>query len=170
MPRKLLMKEGFYSVRPGQPDPPLAVVPLIPYTMDVHGVHLVANARRGRQILRFLVDTGASNTVIDLEKIRHGDAHPHDSALQIQTAGADGGRQNAALVRMNGIKLGTVLLPAWDVAGMDFTGIRSAYKSLSLRPVSGILGGDILQYYRARIDYGRGVLELFTPHVAPPFG
>jgi hypothetical protein len=39
-----------------------------------------------------------------------------------------------------------------------------------LKPVSGILGGDVLQYYRARIDYGLHQLELFKPHDAPPFG
>lgn len=170
MPGILQKHEVFVRVEPTDGERPLAVVPLIPYRMDAQGVHLVVDARRGRQILRLLIDTGASNTVIDLKKIRIFDAHPQDSALQIQTAGAAGGRQDAPLVRMKGIKLGELSLPVWDVAGMDFTGIRSAYRSHSLKPVSGILGGDVLQYYRARIDYGRHQLEFFQPHVAPPFG
>lgn len=170
MPRFPNKPEGFVPMEADARECPLAIVPLIPYRMEPHGMHLVVDARRGRQILRFLVDSGASNTVVDLRKIRPYDGHPQDSALQIQTAGANGGRQNAPLVRMKGIKLGELSLPLWDIAGMDFSGIQSAYKSLSLKPVSGILGGDVLHHYRARIDYGRLQLEFFQPHVAPPFG
>lgn len=170
MPRFPDKPGGFVEPESGESERPLTVVPLIPYRMDARGIHLVVDVRRGRQRLRFLIDSGASNTVVDLSKIRPHDAHPHDSALQIQTAAAEGSRQNAPLVRMKGIKLGEITLPAWDVAGMDFSGIRSAYKSLALKPVSGILGGDVLQYYRARLDYGQHQLELFQPHDAPPFG
>ena len=170
MPGNPRKKEVTNPIEPHLTEHPLLVVQLIPYQIKGHGVHLVVDARRGRQKLRMLIDTGASNTVVDLSKIRPEDAHPHDSALQIQTAGAQEGRQTATLLRMRGIKLGEFTLPDWDVAGMDFSGIQSAYKSHALKPVSGILGGDVLQYYRARIDYGRHQLELFQPHVAPPFG
>jgi hypothetical protein len=170
MPGNPRKKKVTNLMKPHFTEHPLVVVPLIPYRMEGHGIHLVVDARRGRHKLRMLIDSGASNTVVDLEKIRPEDAHPHDSLLQIQTAGAEGGRQNAPLVRMKGLKLGGLVLPAWDVAGMDFSGIRSAYRSHELKPVSGILGGDVLQYYRARIDYGLHQLELFKPHDAPPFG
>lgn len=113
MPRFPNKPEGFVPMEAVAHECPLAIVPLIPYRMEPQGLHLVVDARRGRQILRFLVDSGASNTVVDLRKIRPDDVHPHDSALQIQTAGAYGGRQNAPLVRMKGIKIGELSLPLW---------------------------------------------------------
>jgi len=164
--------EGPNSGREGVagPESPLEVIALQRYPIDAVGVHLAVPLRRGRQQFRFLIDTGASNTVLDQTKFRGDDGHPHGAQLSVQTAGAGGGRHTVTIARISGLKLGKVALPCWDVAGLDFSGIRNAYRSQKLPVVSGILGGDVLHYYRARIDYGLCVLELYPPHADPPFG
>ena len=56
----------------------------------------------------------------------------------------------------------TLLLAALSAAAvLDLSTISHAYSSLNLPPVIGVLGGDILQRYKAIINYKKLHLKLF---------
>lgn len=118
------------------------------------GVHLLLNGLVDDKELRFVLDTGASHSVIDIKwarlnmsedeiKLVDDPAHGIGAALEVHRA------------IVSSLKLGDLLLHNRSVALIDFSSINSVYATEGLEEIQGIIGGDLLNDFDAVIDYNK---------------
>ena len=118
----------------------------------VHGSkHIVCNLKINNKRARFLVDTGASNSCFDILK---------KEKYNIQSKGKEIELTSAAEKKMGAICSDNCKLTLNSHKGLDVTlmliemsTINVALKEQKEKKIEGILGGDILNEIKAKINY-----------------
>ncbi len=101
----------------------------------------------------WIVDTGASKTVLDksLEDYYHvPDSDSHD---EFQSAGINEGMVDTQVGYTGQLHFGKLYVEELKVALIDLSHVNEIYSKYSDHRIAGLLGGDILQRYGAVIDY-----------------
>lgn len=100
---------------------------------------------------RFILDTGASNTCIDIKHASYFKLFPQDTPIKASGAGATDIK--AHLANQVKIKIGKWKSKKNEVVLIDLSHVNKALEMNNLPPVEGIIGADILQKADAIIDY-----------------
>ncbi len=120
--------------------------------------HLIVKAFINGRKGRFVLDTGASHTCIDLSRAAYYRLQPIESDETATGAGTrDIEMMQAFEVRF---KLGKWRHDNLHMALLDLSHINSAFASMHLPPVDGVIGSDILMLSEAVIHYGKKKLWL----------
>jgi hypothetical protein len=64
------------------------------------------------------------------------------------------------ILKMDSFCLGDMKLQNYDAVAIDMTHINETYEMLEMDQIDGVLGGDILMDFKAKIDYRSMVLTL----------
>ena len=107
---------------------------------------------------RFILDTGASNTCIGLDKVRHFALTPTES--DIKAAGAGASAMDTFVADGNTITIGAWTKRRQKIVIFDLVHVNQALVHENSAPVDGIIGADLLKKGKAIIDYGKKVLYL----------
>lgn len=128
-------------------------IPLELVLLEASGCHLLVNARWHQRKLRLVLDTGASKTVFDVAQVREW--FPALELYDTDQASAGLGTQSmqSATFTLSNFKLGKCKIKPLLAAALDLQHILQTYQELEQGPIHGILGGDILLQYAAKIDY-----------------
>jgi hypothetical protein len=107
----------------------------------------------------FLVDTGASNTVIDIgfakEKLLEF-ASIEELGGGVGTSQMQIFHKQVALFKINDFKI-----PSFDLYATDFTHVKDSLAKKGItEPCHGVIGADILIRYKAKINYKKKRLYL----------
>ena len=114
-------------------------LPLILTATDHFEINAKINSIKGR----FILDTGASNTCIGIDRIEHFNLVSQESKIKAAGAGA---------TNMELKKLKIVLF--------DLKHVNEALVAHNAKPVDGIIGADILKKSKAIIDYDKKCIYL----------
>ncbi|WP_026810319.1 retropepsin-like aspartic protease family protein [Arenibacter latericius] len=106
----------------------------------------------------FILDTGASNTCIGMDKIEHFKLNSKDS--EIKAAGAGATEMLTKLSTKNKIEIGKWVKKKHKIVLFDLVHVNEALTSHNAMPVDGIIGADLLQKGKAIIDYKKTRLYL----------
>ena len=109
---------------------------------------------------QFILDTGASNTCIGMDKIDV--FHLSFEASEIKAAGAGATEMETLISKNNTIVLGTWKKRRQNIVLFDLVHVNEALINHKANPVDGIIGADLLKKGKAVIDYNRQVLYLKT--------
>ena len=129
-------------------------IPLVLTATNHFEVTATINGVKGR----FILDTGASNTCIGLDKIEFFKLNSKDS--KIKAAGAGATEMLTKLSTKNVIEIGKWLKKKQKMVLFDLVHVNQALTSHQAMPVDGIIGADILKKGRAIIDYQKTRLYL----------
>jgi predicted aspartyl protease len=99
---------------------------------------------------RFVLDTGASLTMISPELAKKLDVKPEKS----EKAVGAGGRLEIHFGTVKSLKIGETQLAGTKIGIMDLTGIRKATET----EIDGIIGYNVLKNFRVVIDYPKGTV------------
>lgn len=124
------------------------------------GVHLVLDAKVNRKKIRLVLDTGASRTVMDKNRIERWHNGSEVQAIEEKSAGLGTDSMESAITTIDHLKIEDFQLKSFPVILLDLSHVNSSYQQLGEKPVDGILGGDILDLYHANIDYKKSTLTL----------
>ena len=120
--------------------------------------HIVCNLKINNKRARFLVDTGASNSCFDILK---------KEKYNIQSKGKEIELTSAAEKKMGAISSDNCKLTfnpdkVLDVTLMliDMSIINDALEEQKEKKIDGILGGDILNQIKAKINYEKLSIDL----------
>ena len=110
-----------------------------------------------------ILDTGASRSVFDETRIINfigdDDIEDHDRL----STGLGTNTMTSKKVLLDKIELGKIEIKKYQATILDLQHINQSYDKLELDPVDGVIGGDILNDYKAIIDYAKKKLILITP-------
>ncbi|MET6989099.1 retropepsin-like aspartic protease family protein [Sediminicola arcticus] len=107
---------------------------------------------------RFILDTGASNTCIGLDKIQYFKLVSKDS--KIKAAGAGATNMETQISTKNIIEIGQWSKNKVKLVLFDLVHVNEALISHNALPVDGVVGADILKKGKAIIDYDKKCVYL----------
>lgn len=111
---------------------------------------------------RMLVDTGASRSVFDINRLQgfFDESIPElEENIQKSTGLGTRNMQSKALY-LDTFKIGELIIRKYPAVVLDLHHVNQSYEELSLAPIDGVLGSDILMKYGARIDYRNMLMRI----------
>ena len=137
------------------------VIKLSLIRIDKHGCHLVVKGKIGRRNVRLVLDTGASQTVFDQNRIGTYIGHEDFEKIQSLSSGLGTNSMQSHVVKIPGFKLGDLEIKNDKVVLLDLSHVNESYGMMNMKPIDGVIGGDILKKFKAVIDYGKKTLTLW---------
>ncbi len=132
---------------------------LIPVALDEKSYHVFLTFYVEGVKCRFLLDTGASKTVIDKAFAEKLMGNKKIKTLKKETRGLHSVTNETAVVKVKSFVMGEVEIKNHVFAAIDLAHVNETYKSLKKPKIQGILGSDILLDINAIIDYGKRQLR-----------
>lgn len=143
---------------------PVFVIPIQVLEIEGDGYHLVVECKINDKAARLLLDTGASRTVFDHERIMQFIEMEEGGGLQKNeqlTTGLGTNTMESHFVTIDSIAFKELKINDLDSVVLDMSHVNTSYKMLGLPLIDGVLGSDILMRYKASIYYRKRVLKMF---------
>ena len=130
--------------------------------IEEDGVHIFVAGRIAGRKARFLIDTGASRSVVDKTRITR--FFPGQglilTKLEKLSTGLGTNSMESNMILLPLMSLGRVILRDYRMAVLDLSHINASYRMLGLKEIDGVIGGDLLRDLNALIDYQGRELRL----------
>ncbi|TDS19148.1 aspartyl protease [Maribacter caenipelagi] len=120
--------------------------------------HFEINAEINSVPGRFILDTGASNTCIGIDRIDYFKLISEESI--IKAAGAGATNMETLISKKNTITLNSWKYKKLEIVLFDLKHVNEALTAHHAEPVDGIIGADILKKSKAIIDYNKKCIYL----------
>lgn len=134
-------------------------VPLILINLQDDGFHLLVEIVVFGETLFAVLDTGASRSVFDkglMEK------HVKEISVSQETQAATIFSTSETLQGIiPKLKIGSLTLKNYHAVALDLQSVTETYLSMGHPAIAGIIGGDILMEYNAKIDYQKKLLRFY---------
>jgi predicted aspartyl protease len=115
--------------------------------------------------LNFIVDTGASISVVSQQLAEREELSRFEQRSRLRIYGAAGVSENVPLLLMPRVRIGQYTHPHLAAAVLDMAPINETAGFEQ----TGILGGNVLRFFRVTFDFARGVVRLeMLPGYQPP--
>lgn len=109
-----------------------------------------------------LIDTGASKTVFDVNRIKlflkkqvdNFEVHPQMST------GLGTNSMESRVTNLEKFRIGSFTVRNYQAVLLDMTHINQSYSLLKLKPIDGVIGSDLLVHLRAQINFGNKTLRI----------
>lgn len=129
--------------------------------IDDTGFHIKIKAKVNGKKAWLIVDTGASKTVLDFNKVHNYIASDKITSVDHLSSGIGTNSMESNIATVEKLKLGGCKIKNQIIAVLNLENVDIAYNQLDLPLVQGILGGDILKEYKAEINYKKRFLKLY---------
>lgn len=110
---------------------------------------------------RFILDTGASNTLVDSSNFELFNLDVEESDVKVTGAGAS--NMDSKVSKKNNLSIGKWKNDKTIIVLFNLSHVNTGLTSLDVEPVDGIVGTDILKKGKAIIDYEKKYLYLKLP-------
>lgn len=140
---------------------PMQKIPLEILALQGDGYHILVDVRLFDQPFKMVLDTGASKTVLDKTTLlESGIPKEKIQNTNIISTGLGTNSMESFILELPTLEIGNWKIKEFVTAVLDLSTINYAYQQMELPTVIGVLGGDILASYGARIDYQKKLLTL----------
>ncbi len=143
---------------------PVFVIPIHVLEIEGDGYHLIVDCKINGKPARLLLDTGASRTVFDHERIMQFIDIEGVGGLEKNeqlTTGLGTNTMESHFVTISSFELGELKINELDSVVLEMSHVNASYKMLGLPSIDGVLGSDILMKHKAAIYYRKKVLKMF---------
>jgi len=129
-------------------------LPLNIVLIEEDGFHLSINMSLNNKPANILIDTGASRTVFDKNRILNF-VEPQEFLLHEKVStGLGTSTMQSHKIIIHELSIGSQTLVDYEAVLLDMTHVNQSYEQLELAAIDGVLGGDLLMKFNAVIDYG----------------
>lgn len=135
------------------------IVPFKVLSIGEEGFHLLMKLKINGKSAAVVIDTGASKTVFDIERIQkfvHKDTFKKHDKLSV---GLGDDKIKSEFTSIKKLSIGTLTISNYDIVLMDLSHVNKSYESIGLKPIDGVLGSDLLLQYKAVIDYDKKTIS-----------
>jgi predicted aspartyl protease len=130
--------------------------------IDNDGYHLLAEITINRKKANVIIDTGASRTVFDKTRIKKFVKTRSTKIKDKLSTGLGTSNMESHHVEISSMSIGKIRVRKYATILLDLSHVNNSYGNLGLPPIDGVLGSDILFTFRAKIDYGKSMMELYS--------
>jgi len=126
------------------------------------GYHIFCRAEIEGLEVNALIDTGANKSVLSTElaeKLQHLEAVELE---ENHTAGIGKEEVETSFVKLHSLQIGDLVIQDLLMGLLDLEHVEEMYRQMEIEPFNLIIGGDILQEYKASINYKNSELRLRT--------
>lgn len=109
---------------------------------------------------RLLLDTGASKTVFDTERVLRFIDASKVKANESKSVGLGVTEMETKVAKIPKWQMGKLNIKEFKVAILPLAHVNQTYRLLKLPPIDGVLGSDFLMKYNAIINYPKSILKL----------
>jgi hypothetical protein len=141
----------------------LCKIPFQLVSIEADGVHLILLAKINNKPCRLLIDTGASRTVFDQNRIALFVEKPEMQENQHRSTGLGTNDMKSHIITIESLEIGCLHLRNYTSVVIDMVHINQSFEAYGLQTIDGVIGGDILLNYKAEIDYRKQELRLRVP-------
>jgi hypothetical protein len=127
------------------------------------GGHILVDLKINEKKANILIDTGASSTVLDASRLERFVPDAKLKELNKLSTGLGTSSMQGHSILINEMELGVLKITSFTTTVLDLSNVNASYKMMKLKPIDGVLGGDILNKYKAVIDYRKKILMLEVP-------
>lgn len=135
-------------------------VPIRFVEIEKSGTHIAVSGFVNGNLANILIDTGASQTVFDKNRIHLFSAQTEFEKAEQLSKGLGSDSMEGFNFSIKQFILGDLLLDNYEIVALDLSHINAAYQQLNLGAIDMVLGGDFLKKYEANIQYGCSKLWL----------
>lgn len=129
--------------------------------LDKGSYHLFVSVKLNGKRCRFLIDTGASKSVVDKTYFTKNYNPKSLIVVQQATTGLHSSVPESHFGKVKVIELGHKTIRNYVMAAIDLSHVNSVYAQLKKPKIQGILGSDIMLKYKMVVDYG--TLQIVIP-------
>jgi hypothetical protein len=137
-------------------------VPIRLLDIEGDGFHIMVKGLIHDKEAYFLIDTGASRSVFDPKTISTFIEDLQFEKKEGITAGVGSSDLESSTFIIDCLSIGNLEINDYEAVALDLENIHEMYAKLRLPHIDGIIGGDLLQKYKAVINYRSKKLR-FTP-------
>jgi predicted aspartyl protease len=130
------------------------------FPIEDDGYHLKLNMLINKKNASVIIDTGASRSVFDENRIVEFLGHDELEDQDRLSSGLGTNTMVSKKVKLDSLQLGETVIKDYDATILDLSHVNASYEKLGLEPVDGILGGDILFDFNAVINYKEKTLQI----------
>jgi predicted aspartyl protease len=138
----------------------LVKIPLKLLAIEGDGTHLMIVAKINGKKAKLLVDTGASRTVFDINRISKFTGKKKFNKNQQLSTGLGTNSMQSHNTLLKKFEIGKLKIENFDAILLDLKHVNESYERIGLGTIDGVLGGEILVTFKAVIDYGKKQLKL----------
>ncbi len=128
--------------------------------LDKSGYHVFLNAKVNGKKCRFLLDTGASKTVIDKSWFEKHIGKDKLKTVKQETSGLHSVVHESYFGKIDELAFGKTSVKKFTCAAIDLDHVNGTYKKVNKQKIHGILGSELLLQLGAVIDYKTSVMIL----------
>lgn len=134
------------------------------------GLHLHIEVKINELPAIMVLDTGATHTVFDIDKIEMLTQKKTRNVNGRYSAGLGASEIQSKKIKINSLQLGNYVIKEQSFTCLPLTHLNQGYQSLDIAEVIGVIGSDLMYTFGAHIDYADCVLTLFKPDKAKQLG
>jgi len=136
-------------------------IPLEIVAIEEDGYHLMIEIGVNGIPARMLVDTGASRSVFDKDRIgRFFNEEPDMAENEQKSIGLGTNTMESQALYLNELRIGELIIRKYPAVVLDMSHVNQSYEALGMLAIDGVIGSDILMKYAGLIDYGKQVLKI----------
>ncbi len=128
-------------------------IPITFLIIEGDGCHLLIKARINRKPATLLIDTGASKTVFDKNRIGQFVNEKNFRSMDKLSSGLGTNSMKTHAATLKQFKLGTFTITDFEAILLDLAHVNSSYEMLKFPAIDGVLGSDVMLKCKAVIDY-----------------
>jgi predicted aspartyl protease len=128
--------------------------------IDKGGYHIAVNAKINSKIALLIVDTGASRSVFDKERIKRFLNKESFTNLEELSTGLGTNSMTSQSTIIEKFEIGKLEITKYEAVLLDLSHVVTSYERIGLKPIDGVLGSDILKKYAAVIDYKKKIIVM----------
>jgi hypothetical protein len=137
-------------------------IPLQLIELEDSSFHIMIEARFNRTKGNFIIDTGASKTVLDYtfgKKIASSVKKIKDQ----NSSGINAMITDSHLATIPLLTVGRLKIENYSCVLLDLSHVNALYQKYCDKSIAGLIGSDFLVQYQAIIDYGKRSMKLTLP-------
>lgn len=139
----------------------IITVPILLVELEDHNFHILIETTLSKGIKgKWVVDTGASKTVFDVNQSEHFSIVEMGNT-EIQSAGLGEGNIDTQIGELHVLTIGDVELLNEPVALIDLSFINEIYNRFTYESIVGLIGSDFLVKHDAVVNFKKKEIKLY---------
>ncbi len=130
-------------------------IPFHIHKINEHGFHIFVHININNKPAHFLIDTGASQTIMDLSQAKEFVGHEDFPLNEEISTGLGTNSMQSHWTIIKEFKIESLLLKKLKIMLVDMKHINESYQMIDLPVIDGVIGCDLLQKHKAIIDFNK---------------